>query len=177
MKREMQINHLRNHYSDYVFKFIKKYIDEINTDMRVADIGAGHLRNLRLFQELGFKKLYAIDKENTDNPLNVNLKIFVIQDIEQGIPFRDRSFDITLCNYVLMFINQSKVNQVVDDLLRITNRYLIVETNKQKDTRTKTTNFKKYDFIEIVNQIELNPNFEILEIRKHYEKLIVRRVN
>lgn len=177
LKRNMQINHLRNHYSKYVFTFIKKYIDEININMKIGDIGAGHLRNLKLFEELGFKNLYAIDRESTDNPLEVELKKYIKQDIELGIPFPDRYFDITLCNYVLMFINPQSIDQVVDELLRISNKFLIIETNKQKYIKCKTTHFEKYNFMEIANQIESNPNFELLEVRKYYEKIIARRVN
>lgn len=176
IKRKMQINHLRNHYSEYVFLFIKKHINEINLDMKICDVGAGHLRNLKLFEELGFNNLYAVDRENTDNPLEVNLKKFILQDIEKKIPLGDKEFDIVLCNFVLMFVNPSKINQVMDDLLRITNKFLIIETNKQKYKKCKTTHFKDYSFKDIVNQIEKNPDFELIQVRKHYEKLIARRV-
>lgn len=175
MKRKMQINHLRNHYSDYVFLFIKRYIAQINNEMIVGDIGAGHLRNLKLFEELGFKNLYAVDKDNTDNPLSVNLKDFIKQDIEEKITFPDTFFDITLCNYVLMFIDPMLLNKVVNDLLRVTNKFIIIETNEQKYKRCKTTAFKNYSFNEIVNIIENNSDFEILELKKYYQKIIARR--
>ena len=48
--------------------FIKNYINELTTGMEIVDIGAGHLRNLKLFQKLGFENLYALDKDYTDNP-------------------------------------------------------------------------------------------------------------
>lgn len=176
MKRQMQINHLRNHYSDYVFMFIKRYINILNPNMKVGDIGAGHLRNLRLFEELGFSDLYAIDRELTDNPLDVNLTKFIHQDIELGIPISDKFFDITLCNYVLMFIDPTNVKDVVDELLRISNGFLVIETNKQKYKKCKTTHFQEYDFMKIVQYIENHPEFELLQVRKHYEKLIARRV-
>ena len=47
-------------------------------------------------------------------------KKFINHDIEQGIPLSDKQFDIVLCNYVLMFIEPSKINKVVDDLMRVT---------------------------------------------------------
>ena len=172
----MKINHLRNHYSNYVFMFIKKYIDQLNTSMKVFDAGAGHFRNLKLFQELGFNNLYALDIEDTDNPLEVNLKDFVINDIEEGIPYEDREFDIVLCNYLLMFINQNKINAVIDDLLRVTGKFIVIETNKQK-VNSKETSFKQYSFNYIVSQIEKNKDFEILQVRKYYEKIIARRVS
>ncbi len=156
--------------------FIKNYINELTTGMEIVDIGAGHLRNLKLFQELGFENLYALDKDYTDNPLNVDLKKFINHDIEQGIPLSDKQFDIVLCNYVLMFIEPSKINKVVDDLMRVTRGFLIIETNQQKYKNCKTTHFKKYNFIKIAKQIENNPDFKLLQVRKYYEKLTARRV-
>lgn len=176
MKRQMQINHLRNHYSDYVFMFIKNYIDLLNPNMKIGDIGAGHLRNLKLFEELGFSNLYAIDKELTDNPLEVNLIKFIQQDIELGISLPDKFFDITLCNYVLMFINPLKINCVLEELIRVSNDFLIIETNKQKYKKCKTTHFKEYDFMSIAKYIDNHCDFELLQVRKHYEKLIARRI-
>jgi len=175
MTRKMKINHLKNHYSDYVLMFLKKYSKELSTQMKVGDIGAGHLRNLKLFEILKFKKLYALDREETDNPLNVNLKKFVLQDLENGIPFPDRFFDITLCNFVLMFIDKEKQKYVIDELLRVTDKYLIIETYPKKHKVKYKTFHKGYDFKEIANQIEKKPDFQLLQVREFYERLTVRR--
>ncbi len=156
--------------------FIKNYIDELNVNMKVADIGAGHFRNLKLFQELGFENLYALDKDDTDNPLNVNLKQFIKHDIERGIPLNDKQFDLVLCNYVLMFIDPSKTNEVLDNLMRITRGFLIIETYPKKHKNYKITHYKEYNFTRIAKQIEDNPDFELLQVRKYYEKLTARRV-
>ena len=175
MTRELKINHLKNHYSDYVLMFLKKYAKELSTQMKVGDIGAGHLRNLKLFELLKFEKLYALDREETDNPLNVNLKEFVLQDLEDGIPFPDRFLDITLCNFVLMFIDRKKQKYVIDELLRVTDKYLIIETYPKKH-RTKYKTFHKgYDFKKIVKHIEKKPDFELLQVREFHEGLTVRR--
>ena len=175
MTREMKINHLKNHYSDYVLMFLKKYAKELSIQMKVGDIGAGHLRNLKLFEILKFKKLYALDREETDNPLNVNLKEFVLQDLEDGIPFTDRFFDITLCNFVLMFIDKKKQNYVIDELLRVSDKFLIIETYPKKHKVKNKTFHKRYAFKEIINHIEKNPDFELLQVRKFYERLTARR--
>jgi hypothetical protein len=175
MTREMKINHLKNGYSDYVIMFLKKHAKELSLQMRVGDIGAGHLRNLKLFEILKFKNLYALDREETDNPLEVNLSKFVLQDLEDGIPFPDRFFDITLCNFVLMFIDKKKQNFVIDELLRVTDNFLIVETYPKKHRVKHKTFHREYDFKEIVNHIENNPDFEVMQVREFYEKLLVRR--
>jgi len=174
--RKMQINHLRNYYSKYVFQFVTKYIDDLNLDMKIIDAGAGHLRNLKLLQEFGFKNLYALDKEETDNPLKVDLREFKKCDIEKGIPYTNKSFDIVLCNFVLMFIDPLLINFVIGELLRITKDFLIIETNKQKYKKCNTTHFKNYNFMNIVSEIEKNPDFELIQVRKYHEKIIARRV-
>lgn len=175
-KRKMKVNHLRNHYSNFNLAFVKKYVNHLNIEMKIGDIGAGHLRNLKLFQELGFKNLYGVDREDTDNPLSVKVKKFIIQDIENGISFDDKFFDITLCNYVLMFINQSTIFYVLDELMRISNEFLVIETYPKKHNTKKTTFYKDYDFSLIVEYIKSNDEFELLQVRNYYEKLIARRV-
>ena len=173
MTRKMKINHLKNHYSDYVLMFLKKYAKELSTQMKVGDIGAGHLRNLKLFELLKFEKLYAVDREETENPLDINLSEFILQDIENGIPFPDRFLDITLCNFVLMFVEKQKY--VIDELLRVTDKFLIIETYPKKHKTKYMTFHREYDFKEIVNYIEKNPDFELLQVREFHEGLTVRR--
>lgn len=67
----MKVPHLRNHYSDLVFQFVKENTDELFTGMSILDVGTGHMRNLKLFEMLGFKELYGLDLDYTDNPLAV----------------------------------------------------------------------------------------------------------
>lgn len=143
--------------------------------MKVLDVGAGHLRNLKLFDELGFKNLYALDLETTDNPLKVSLKDFKLQDIEKGLPYKDKEFDILLCNYVLMFINPKNIDFVVSELMRVTKGFLIIETNPQKYKDCHHTFFKDYDFDHIAKQIEKNIDFELLQVRKSHEKITAKR--
>jgi tellurite methyltransferase len=173
MSRLMQIPHLRNHYSDLVLLFLKNHADELIADMPILDVGTGHMRNLKLFEMLGFKELYALDIDKTDNPLGVNYKSFIQRDITQGLPFENESFDIVLCNYVLMFIDPENMKFVVDELCRVSKKYILMETCRRKKLNTKTTNYTDYKFEEIVPLIP--SDFEIVKVRYYYEKLIVRR--
>ena len=50
-------NGLRSGYSSYNLLFLKRYYQELNKDYKVLDVGTGHFRNLRLFSEVGIKKL------------------------------------------------------------------------------------------------------------------------
>jgi len=99
-------NHLRNHYSNYNLLFLKRYFSELNIKYnKILDVETGHFRNLRLFYKMGFKNLWGIDK-NIPEPLACkNFRVdFYRRDIENGLPYQDKTFDIVLCNYVLMLI-------------------------------------------------------------------------
>lgn len=171
--KEVLANHLKYGYSDHVFKFISKFHKEFNLDNSIIDVGCGHFRNLKLFSQAGFKKLYGLDKNIYEDYSDVPVS-FKIWDIEKGIPFNDKSFDIVLCNFVLMFIEPRKQKFVVDELMRVTKRFLVIETNPLKKG-TKNTFYKDYNFKDIVNWIESNEKFELVQVRKYQEKLIAKR--
>lgn len=169
-------NHLRNHYSNYNLLFLKRYCDELNVkDTKILDVGTGHYRNLRLFYELGFKNLWGIDK-NTPEPLDCkDLRInFCKRDIENGLPYRDKTFNIVLCNYVLMFISPGRLNFVLGELFRVSKEFLIIETFKHQEM-AKTTDVKPYEFKDIINFFENRNDIEILDEKVYYEKLVIRR--
>lgn len=171
-------NHLRNGYSDYNLLFIKKYVNEIKVTDKILDVGCGHLRNLYLFHLLGFKNLYGIDKhlpdpskKDSDEPFLVN---FVNQDILEGLPYTSKGFEIVVCNFVLMFIPSSSLEFVLSEILRVTSKFCIIETQKQH-YKAKNSHMAAYDFETIVKYILNNGDFEILDKKQSKEKLILRR--
>jgi SAM-dependent methyltransferase len=168
-------NHLRNHYSDYNLLFLKRYFNELNIKDKILDVGTGHFRNLKLFYEVGFKDLWGIDK-NIPEPLpHKNFKSsFCKKDIENGLPYEDKTFNVVLCNYVLMFIAPKRLNFVLEELVRVTKCFIIIETFKHPD-EAKTTNVNDYDFKDIVNFFENRNDIEILDKKNYYEKILVRR--
>lgn len=174
MNQKVIANHLKKGYSDYVFQFIKKYYRNLNIDSKILDAGAGHYRNLKLFYDLNFKNLYAVDIEQNENLLKVPVK-FIKLNLENGLPFGDKEFDIVLFNFVLMFINPDKQKFVLEELIRVTKGYLLIETNSLK-AYTKNTFYKKYDFYKMVDLIEKNKEVEIIRLKTgSREKITLRR--
>ena len=166
-------NHLKNGYSNYNLLFLKRYSKELNKNNKVLDVGTGHFRNLKLFHEVGFSKLYAIDKNIPDSKFNLRIK-FVLQDIEDGLPYENKEMDIVLCNYVLMFVNKEKINFVLEELMRVSRNYLIIETYP-KNCKTQNTEHKEYNFNSIYEYIKNKDDFEILD-KRNCEKLMARRL-
>lgn len=169
-------NHLRNGYSDYNLFFLKNYHDELNLDNKILDIGCGHYRNLYLFYKLGFKNLSGIDRNLPDpsEKLSDFYVDFVHQNIINGLPYQDKSFNIVLCNFVLMFIDKESINYVIDEILRVTKGFCIIETQKQF-YKSKNSEMKDYNFKDILKYIETKSDFEILDKKIYKEKLILRR--
>ncbi|MBU3174409.1 class I SAM-dependent methyltransferase [Clostridium estertheticum] len=171
--RTIMCNHLQNGYSNYNLLFLKRYSSELNKNSKVLDVGAGHFRNLKLFNEVGLKKLYAIDKNIPQCKFNLNVK-FKLQDIENGLPYENKQMDIVLCNYVLMFIPIEKMFFVLDELLRVCKNFLIIETYPQTK-KSKKTELKNYNFISILEYVSSKKNFQVLDMKKS-EKFMMRRI-
>lgn len=169
-------NHLKEGYSDYNLLFLKKYYQELNLNNKILDVGCGHYRNLYLFYKVGFKNLYGIDRltpKPSEKPKRFKVN-FTKRDINMGLPYEDKEFDIVLCNFVLMFIAPEKLKFALYEILRVTKVFCIIETQKPF-YEAKNGQIKVYDFQDIVSYIENHSEFEILDKKNYKEKLIIRR--
>lgn len=171
-------NHLKEGYSDYNLLFLKRYNQELNLNNKILDVGCGHYRNLYLFYKVGFKNLYGID-QLTPNPSEKPKRFkvnFIKHDINMGLPYEDNEFDVVLCNFVLMFIPDRNLYNVLQELLRITKVFCIIETQKPF-YEAKSSQIIPYNFEDIVNYIENHSEFEIIDKKMYKEKLMIRRIN
>lgn len=164
----LRFNHLKRYYSEGVFKFIRKYYKTFNTNMQILDVGCGHGRHLILFKQLGFINLTGVDIVRRNKR---NQYAFIKQDIRKGIPVEDKFSDITICTFVLKFIEPESLEYVISELLRVTKQYLILQTRQIKTTKYSN----KYDILRFFNLIKKNKEFEILEFNKTDEKIVARR--
>ena len=170
-------NHLKNGYSDYNLLFLKKYVDEIKLSDKILDVGCGHFRNLYLFYKIGFKNLYGIDRlvpDPSEKPARFKVW-FLKQDINYGLPYENNEFEIVLCNYVLMFIPSERLKYAIDELLRVTKGFCIIEMQKQFKTSVNSQ-IEDYNFKDIVKYIETKKDFEIVDKKIGREKIIIRRI-
>lgn len=172
-------NHLKRYYSEYNLKFLRDNYKQLSADYKVVDLGCGHMRNLRLFYDIGLKNLYGLDwqepKPNFDyTKYGIN---FTKRDITKGLPYDDDFSDITLCNYVLMFIDKVDINNVLDEIVRISKRYIIIETYKLHSNignHQKKTDFKDYDFDDIYSYFSNKERIKILHYTKS-EKIVMAK--
>lgn len=74
-----------------------------------------------------------------------------------------------------MFISRKSLYKLLDDILRVTERFCIIETQKQF-YEAKNGQILDYEFKDIVNYIESKEEFEIIDKKMYKEKLMVRRI-
>lgn len=170
MNEQYRYNHLKNGYSDFLFKSLYKLRHELPKG-KVIDVGCGHGRNLSLLKKLGYDDLVGIDilDRTAEIPEYID---FIKFNIEDGVPAETLSADITLYNYVHMFLKEDAQNFVVEELLRVTSDLLIIETYKPKH---QAKYFHPFRMSDIKNVILKNPDFKIITYREKTGKIIARR--
>ena len=152
--------------SDYTRFFVKKYVNELNLNNEIIDLGCGKGRNIYYLDKIGFKNITAIDI-NTYSQIDIQKFKFVQADLNKGIPLKN-TYDIILCNFLLMFIDDRK--KLINEIARISSEkaFCVVELNK-KDL----SNGLKYDFKEIITLF--SAQFDIVNLRSRQNKFIAKR--
>lgn len=127
-------------------KMWKIYIASLNKILQnnsgiisVLDAGCGMGNfTLELVNNNQFKKIVGIDflketfflaRENKEQFRKVS---FVQGDL-LNTPFKERSFDVTVCLNVLHHIHKEDFNKIMYELRRITGKYLIIEIRNKKN--------------------------------------------
>lgn len=107
---------------------------------RVIDVGCGigdfTVELAKRYPE--FEEIVGIDflKETIDiaceNAKQFDNIVFLEEDL-LNLPFRDRSFDLTICINTVHHIHVEDLGRAIDELMRITNKYLILEIRNKKN--------------------------------------------
>ncbi len=103
-----------------------KFIDNLDRDMKVLEVGSNIGNQLLLLQNMGFKNLYGIELQ----PYAVELSksrtkgINIIQGSAFDIPFKDSLFDLVFTSGLLIHIAPEDSNEVLDEIYRCTKQYI-----------------------------------------------------
>lgn len=105
----------------------------------VIDVGCGMGNfTLELANRKQFKKIVGIDfLKDTFDIARENTKFFEMVSFTEGdliyMPFKDRSFDLAVCLNVLHHIHVDDFRNAIQELTRITDKYLILEIRNKKN--------------------------------------------
>ncbi len=139
--------------------------------MSVLDVGCGHGRHLNLFYNLGFRNLTGVDIVKRSY-LSKRYKYFKLDIREEFArePLLQEKYDIVLCNFVLMFISPAQQMKVIDQLLEVTNKYLLLETRKIGGNYSYPCHMQNFYYY-----MQTKKEFEIIYYNKNKERLTIKR--
>lgn len=139
--------------------------------MSVLDVGCGHGRHLNLFYNLGFRNLTGIDivKRSYLSKRYKYLKLDIREEFTKEALLQNE-YDIVLCNFVLMFIEPEHQIGVIDQLLKVTKKYLLIETREIGGNYSYPSYIQNFYYY-----MQTKKEFEIIYYNKNKERLTVKR--
>ena len=135
IKQEIGKRVMWNIYSSSLDEILKNN----HESKSVIDVGCGMGNfTLELVKREQFKNIVGIDfLKETLRLACENTKLFERVNFIEGdllkIPFNDRSFDITICLNVLHHIHVKDFSNAIQELSRITNKYIILEIRNERN--------------------------------------------
>lgn len=140
--------------------------------MSVLDVGCGHGRHLNLFYNLGFRNLIGIDvvKRNYLSKKYKYIKLDIREEFSKE-PLLQQNYDIVLCNFVLMFIEPKYQIEIIDKLLKLTNRYLLIETRKIGGNYSYPCYIQNFYYY-----LQTKKEFEITYYNENKERMTIKKI-
>ena len=105
----------------------------------VLDIGCGNGRNLKFMREMGFGRVGGAKCIGCDMAKGCPGAVMMTLG-QDRLPADDKSVDIILCNYLLMFLRDFERQQVIGEIKRVASKHcaIMVELYPAKDSVAKT---------------------------------------
>jgi pseudaminic acid biosynthesis-associated methylase len=131
-----------------------EFLGNLDRKLKILEIGCNIGNQLKLLQNMGFEDLWGIDvsaeaisiaKRNTDG-------INIIKSSAHELPFKNEYFDLVFTSRVLIHIDPSKLNEVIDNMYDLSKRYIwcfeyFSTSNTEVEYRGKTELLWKNDFL------------------------------
>ena len=121
-----------------------KFLKGINKNKPILEVGCNIGNQLKIFEDIGFKKLFGIDiniKSLKKAKKNINLNI--IESSGFDIPFKDNYFNLVFTNNVLIHIHPKNLDKIFDEIYRVSNKYIFgFEYFNDKLIEIKYRNYK-----------------------------------
>lgn len=121
-----------------------KFLKGINKNKPILEVGCNIGNQLKIFEDIGFKKLFGIDiniKSLKKAKKNINLNI--VESSGFDIPFKDNYFNLVFTNNVLIHIHPKNLDKIFDEIYRVSNKYIFgFEYFNDKLIEIKYRNYK-----------------------------------
>lgn len=102
------------------------FIDEMNRNIKILEVGSNIGNQLLLLQKMGFKNLYGIEINNyaVEVSKSRTKNINIIQGSAFDIPFKNKYFDLVFTSGLLIHIAPHDINLVLNEIYRCTKEYI-----------------------------------------------------
>jgi len=102
------------------------FIDKMNRNIKILEVGSNVGNQLLLLQKMGFKNLYGIEINNYAVELSKQRtnNINIIQGSAFDIPFKNEYFDLVFTSGVLIHIPPPDINLMLNEIYRCTKEYI-----------------------------------------------------
>lgn len=104
----------------------KEFLDQLDRNIRILEVGCNVGQQLSLLQKMGFKNLYGIELQSyaVEKAKERTKDINIIQGSGFDIPFKDGYFDLVYTCGVLIHIHPDDLNKIMDEMYRVTSKYI-----------------------------------------------------
>jgi pseudaminic acid biosynthesis-associated methylase len=106
----------------------KLFLDLLDRDIKILEVGTNIGLQLNLLSKLGFKNLYGIEINPSaieiSHKINESLPIYIIKASAFDIPFKDDFFDLVYTSGVLIHIHPNDISSATKEIYRCTNKYI-----------------------------------------------------
>ena len=102
------------------------FIDKMNRNIKILEIGSNIGNQLLLFQKMGYKNLYGIEinKYAVEFSKSRTKNINIIQGSAFDIPFKDKYFDLVFTSGLLIHIPPPDIEMVMREIHRCAKEYI-----------------------------------------------------
>ncbi|MDH5719012.1 MAG: class I SAM-dependent methyltransferase [Spirochaetia bacterium] len=165
-----------------VVRFLNKYFQKQNNQIRALDLGSGSGRHSRYLQKFNAQvysydfshnilaKMYATDSLDIENSNGAN-KSAGICGVAESLPFKSNSFDLILSWGVLHYLTRDAVSQSISEIYRVLKKKgeILATIRSDKDTHLssvlKTGDLKEgiallYSYKDAINLFSKFKNIE-----------------
>jgi pseudaminic acid biosynthesis-associated methylase len=116
----------KNNYGISRSEMNKDFLDDLDRDIKILEVGSNIGLQLIFLQQMGFKNLYGIEinAHAVEKSKQLTQGVNIIQCNALDMPFKDGYFDMVFTSGVLIHINEKDLAQVMNEIYRCSKKWI-----------------------------------------------------
>lgn len=162
-----------------MLKSLLDFINNIEHNAYIIEVGCGEGKNLLKLKEFGFNFIEACDNSLKCVEECKNKNLNVIEANILSLPYCNNSFDITLCIFVINYLESEKLRlHAITELIRITknNGLIFLAVNFTEMCNINFQNYHLFEEHELLNLCNNLNQYDINIIKENYCSIAIVHV-